>query len=271
VDHTHPFPLLSVSVEKGLVVAQMHFRTSKYPPADNRKAIHCLQLMQYQLDVSSTINDVIASDAILRISDEMPVGVHFLVCDKDGNIATIEFIDSKLVCHTGETLSITLLQNQAYDISYEYQKKFKGFGGDQITPRKNGNDIHWSDDSIQLCQNETYMVSANRMKNYDHSKSIIENAFDVLYSVGDNLTLWSSVFDITNMKVHFENNKHNEIITIDFKDFSFEDSAKSKILDIQSCTVHHTPSFMAVDRNLAPQYFTGHSVLGAVLKKVTTL
>jgi choloylglycine hydrolase len=226
--------------EMGLVIAQMYFINSKYPSADNRKAIQCLQWIQYQLDVSSTINDVIASDTLLRISDNIPVGVHFLVCDKQGNTATIEFIDGKMVYHTGETLSIPLLNNQSYDISYEYLKKFKGFGGDQLIPWKNIYDYKWSDDSIQLCQNKAYVVAANRMENYDHSKTLVENAFDVLGAVTiDNVTQWSSVFDITNLNIHFKNHKRNEIMTIGFKDLSFEDTSKSKILDIQLCSANN--------------------------------
>jgi penicillin V acylase-like amidase (Ntn superfamily) len=225
--------------EKGLVVAQMYFEASKYPLSDNREAINCLQWIQYQLDVSSTIYDVIASDTFLRISNEMPVGIHFLICDKNGNIVTIEFINGKMVFHTGETLPIPLLQNQAYDISYEYLKKFKGFGGDQMIPWKSIDDYQWSDDSIQLCQNKAFAIAANRMKNYDHSKSLIENTFDVLSTVTiNNVTQWSSVFDMTNMKIHFKNYKRNEIMTIDFEDFSFENSAESKILEIQSCSAN---------------------------------
>jgi hypothetical protein len=78
------------------------------------------------------------------------------------------------------------------------------------------------------------------MKNCDHSKSLVENAFDVLGTVTiNNHTRWSSVFDITNMIIHFKNKKHNEIMTIDFKDFSFENTSKSKILDIQSCSANN--------------------------------
>lgn len=227
--------------EKGLVVAMMNLKDTKYPPADKRKAIHCLQWIQYQLDVSSTVNDVIASDTVLRISDRMPVGTHFLVCDKQGNVAAIEFINGKLVCHTGDNLPLPLLQNQTYDISYNFLKNFKGFGGKRIIPWKKTSDIHWSDDSIQICQNREYVVAANRMKNYDHSESLVENAFDVLGAVTEGKhTQWSTVFDVTNMKIYFKNHKHNEIMTIDFKDFSFDSSSKSKILDIQSCSANNT-------------------------------
>ncbi len=232
------FPYEGIN-EQGLVVAQLSFKATKYPTIDNRKAIHCLQWIQYQLDVSSSINDVIASDTLLRISNRMPVGVHFLVCDKSGNTATIEFLGGKLVCHTGETLPIPLLQNQSYDISYEYLKKFTGFGGDQIIPWKDLNDFQKSNDSLQLIQKNKFVVAANQMKNYDNSKTIIENAFEVLNVVTDNRTQWSSVYDISNMKIHFKNNKHNEVITIDFKDFSFDKNSKSKILDIQSCSTNN--------------------------------
>lgn len=221
--------------EKGLVIAQLFMGGTKYPLVDDRKAINCLQWIQYHLDISSTVFDIINSDSLIRISDNIPIGIHFLVCDKQGNMATIEFINGKMVCHTGKTLPIPLLQNQNYDSSYDYLNNFSGFGGNQNIPWKNINDYQWSDDSIKLCQNKSFVIAANRMKNYDHSKTLIENTFDVLGTVtSNNATQWSSVFDITNLKIHFKNYRRNEVMTIAFKDFTFENTSKSKILDIQS-------------------------------------
>jgi penicillin V acylase-like amidase (Ntn superfamily) len=224
--------------EKGLVVAQMYLDEAKYPEKDNRTAISCLQWIQYQLDVSSTVDEVLTSDSFLRISENVPIGIHFLVCDKKGQMVIIEFLKGQMVYHSGDQLPLPLLQNQTYDVAQSNLKKCSGFGGDQTIPWKNINDFTWDYQKYDQCQSNAYAIAANRMNHYDATKTIVENAFDVLYSVSrDNWTQWSSVFDISNMKIYFKNSKRNQIVSIDFKDFSFEHNAVSKFLDIQSCSV----------------------------------
>ncbi len=54
--------------EAGLVIEQMWLDKTRYPVSDNRYGLSELQWIQYQLDNSATINDVIASDTLVRVS-----------------------------------------------------------------------------------------------------------------------------------------------------------------------------------------------------------
>jgi choloylglycine hydrolase len=49
--------------------------------------------------------------------------LHYLVNDKNGNAATIEFLNGKLVPHTGDKLPIPTLTNDTYERSLEFSKK----------------------------------------------------------------------------------------------------------------------------------------------------
>jgi penicillin V acylase-like amidase (Ntn superfamily) len=49
------------------------------------------------LDNCRTVAEVVASDARIRISTTMPLPLHFLVCDRKGHPAVVEFINVKLV------------------------------------------------------------------------------------------------------------------------------------------------------------------------------
>ena len=100
--------------ESGLVVELMWLDETKYPAADKRPAIGVLQWIQYQLDNCSSIEEVIATDKILRIASIGTTPLHYLVADANGNAATIEFLDGKMVAHKGSELKQPVLTNSIY-------------------------------------------------------------------------------------------------------------------------------------------------------------
>src|SRR5215210_5619681 len=67
--------------EKGLVVELMWLDETTYPNADDRGALSELQWIQYQLDNSATVDEVIASNKTVRISKKNSVPLHYLVAD----------------------------------------------------------------------------------------------------------------------------------------------------------------------------------------------
>lgn len=226
--------------ETGLVIAQMYLSKTIYPDIDNRKVISPLQWIQYQLDVSSTVEEVLASDTIMRISKEVPVGIHFLVCDSEGNTATIEFINGEMVCHMNEKLPIPLLTNNTYKESISYLKQFDVLGGTDTVKWNNIYDIEWTNDNT-LAVNKVFVTAANKMIKTQDSSNLIKSAFDVLQCVTiNNHTKWSTVFDVTNKTIYFKNEHRNEIVTLNIKDFEFDSDKSSKILDIQTATANNT-------------------------------
>jgi len=228
--------------EKGLVVAIMVLTKTKYPEIDNRKVISPLQWIQYQLDVASTVDEVIASNSILRISKELPVGIHFLVCDAKGKAATIEFIDGKMVCHTEKQLPVPLLTNNTYDESISYLKNFDIMGGEKSIPWNNYYDIDWKQD-LTLSVNQLFAVAAKRLHNTCDTLNFIGKAFDVLQTVTvKDYTQWSVVFDISNKIIYFKNAKREDSIKLNLADFDFDSNKKVVILDIQSATSVNTMS-----------------------------
>ena len=74
--------------------------STQNPAPDERPALTAW--VQYQLDNSRTVGEVMASDKAVRISSAMPMPIHFFVCDREGNAAVVEFLQGKLVCHTGD-------------------------------------------------------------------------------------------------------------------------------------------------------------------------
>jgi penicillin V acylase-like amidase (Ntn superfamily) len=93
---------------------------------DLRPALFQMQWIQYHLDNCRTVEEVIRS-----ASRVVPHGWpwHFLVGDRNGNRATIEYIRGKLVIHTGSTMPVGVLCNRPYQAELDELKRFQGFGG----------------------------------------------------------------------------------------------------------------------------------------------
>ena len=123
--------------QAGLVVAEMWLDGTSYPAADSRPPIGELPWMQYQLDNCATVEEVIRTDAIVRISPGS-TPLHFLVADRTGDAAVIEFLSGSIVVHRGDALPVRVLTNNTYDDSLANLRQYVGFGGNTPIPSSSG-------------------------------------------------------------------------------------------------------------------------------------
>jgi len=201
--------------EKGLVVELMWLDETKYPPADTRPAIGVLQWIQYQLDNYTTIDEVIATDKKLRISPTGTTPLHYLIADANGNAATIEFLNGKMVVHKGNDLIVPVLTNNIYDESVKAYKNSSS----------NGNN------SLERFSEACSMI--NKLNADGITKPISEFAFDILGEVAQgDFTKWSIVYDLKNKSIQFKTNRFKQIKTVSFSAFDFNCTAKSKARDM---------------------------------------
>lgn len=210
--------------EIGLVVEVMWLDETKYPEPDSRPAIDNLQWVQYQLDNSSIVEEVINSDSLVRIRPGGGATIHYLVSDRMGHCASIEFIDGKLVYHTGETMAVKTLTNDTYSASIEFLKKHEGFGGKLPIPDGPG--------SL-----ERFVRASKFIKTYDPkiSKSAVDYAFDILANVAQSeWTKWSIVYDIQNLRVYFRTFANRETRYIDLDSLDFSCTTDVKVLDMNA-------------------------------------
>src|SRR5687768_13032744 len=181
--------------EKGLVVELMWLDGTQYPKADKRPALGVLQWIQYQLDNCSSVDELIATDKIVRIASKGTVPLHYLVADATGNVATIEFLDGKMTVHKGTDLPFPVLTNDVYSSSIEQTKT--------ATSSTNGNDISFSNNSIDRFAKACNMVKAFQQETI--STPVIDYSFSILDKVAQGShTRWSIVYDITNKKIYFK-------------------------------------------------------------------
>lgn len=180
--------------EKGLVVEIMVV-SGKYPKQDQRKAVNELQWVQYQLDNYETIEEVISSNEVIRIS-KISQDIHFLVCDSAGKVAVIEFMNGKQVAYTGDDLKYPVLENSNYKTSL------------------------WNCENNKKCR---FKTAVNMIEKYESDQNAIDYSFEILEEVKLDGS-WSIVYDIKNKRVHFKtaSNQSKRLFRLDEFDFGCE-------------------------------------------------
>ena len=202
------FPMGGIN-EAGLVVELMWHEKAEYPAADNRGALGVLEWIQYQLDTASTVDDVIGSDGRVRISGQPPL--HYLVADRSGRAATIEFFGGRLLAHTDDRLPVSVLANDSYAESLAF---WRGRNG----RRAGGSASH-----------ERFARAADALSGVKGGQpASVDRAFAILQDVAQKSTRWSIVYDQKQRVVHFRTDQHDTIrsVRLDGLDFACGKSVK---------------------------------------------
>lgn len=194
--------------EKGLVIEQMWLDETLYPEMDNRYGLTELQWIQYQLDNAATVEEVLKSDSFVRVSKLSMTTLHFLLCDRGGNMATIEYLNGKMVYHTQASMPIHVLTNDTYQKCSDYIKTFSGFGGSNAIPNT-------------AASLDRFAQAASMIKAYKQ-QDVIDYSFHILKNVGrEPETRWSIVYDIKNMTVYYKTFTNNTVRKFRVTDFDF--------------------------------------------------
>jgi len=209
--------------EKGLVVELMWLDGTQYPAADQRASVNTLQWVQYQLDNHSTVAEVIQSDSKLRITS-IDVPLHYLVADAGGDVASIEFLNGKMVVHRGKDLPIAVLTNETYTSSWNAIKDLK-------TATAISNARFDGNNSQARFAKACSMVK--QFQEEDLSVPVVDYSFKILNSVAQgNYTKWSIVYDLAAKKIYFKTNQYPQIKSVEFSAFDWNCSASPKAFDM---------------------------------------
>lgn len=237
--------------EAGLVIELMWLDETQYPKVDSRPAVDVLEWIQYQLDNSATVEEVIKNSEKIRINSR--VTLHYLVNDRAGNTTTIEFLDGNLVAHRGATLPVSTLTNDTYAKSLTYAKttspdKAKGNGSLERFARA----AHKTGEFDKQARSEAEAV---------------KYAFEILSNVAQpGYTQWSIVYDQKRGKIYFRTLKNAEIKSIDAKSFDYACGSAVKILDMDTkqsgdVTARFTDYTRKANRDLIERAFNGTDFL----------
>ena len=209
--------------EAGLVIEQMMHedQAGGYPAPDERHGLEELQWIQYQLDMSATVAQVIASDATVRISRDSIAPLHFLASDAQGNVAVIEYVGGRMVVHAGEDLRCAALANTTYDLSLEYLAKLDAAGSARSRAR--------TQSSL-----DRFVTAAEMAAAYDRADGPpVEYAFSILGRVSNSGTQWSIVYDSRDRTIHYRTRANNATRRLAMSMFDFSCPSPWLCVDIE--------------------------------------
>lgn len=248
--------------EAGLVIELMWLDETSYPKNDSRPTLDVLEWIQFQLDTSATLEEVLKNSETVRIASDTPL--HYLVNDKNGNTASVEFLDGKLVAHAGEKLPVSALANDTYEKSWSYAKETADFGGSRALPQ--------TESSL-----DRFTRAAQKTKEFEKQpkteKEAVDYAFDILANVAQRFgTQWSIVYDQKRGKIYFRSRQSSGIKSVDIKSFDFACGSKVKIFDINSkengdVAAKFSDYTRAANRDLIERSFNGTDFLKNVPAK----
>jgi penicillin V acylase-like amidase (Ntn superfamily) len=215
--------------EAGLTVDLMWLDETRYAAPDGRPTIGALEWIQYQLDRSERIDEVLKSSAGLRIDSNAPL--HFLVCDRTGACATIEILNGRLVAHSGPSLPVPVLTNSTYDQSL----RFLNATGDR------GSQVAGPGSLQRFARAAGLLHSAGKAQ----GEAAVSSAFSILDQVAQGShTQWSIVYDLQRRRIHFRTLANRAVRRLDLTAFDFSCRTPVKMLDINAGTGDVTRSFV---------------------------
>ncbi|HJZ79426.1 MAG TPA: linear amide C-N hydrolase [Pyrinomonadaceae bacterium] len=235
---------------EGLVVEQMWLDETQYSKDPALPTIGTQDWMQYLLDTSATTAEAIKNAERVRIVTD--VKVHYLVSDKNGDTAAIEFVGGKMVVHTGPSLPVATLTNDTYENSIKAKAAAVG--------EQNSNG---SLDRFVRAAQRTEAFS----KQPKSGQEAVNYAFEVLSNAAQRPgTVWSIVYDIKRGWIYFRTAESPQIKSIDVKAFDYSCGTPVKMFDINARDSGDVTAKFAVytrkaNRDLIERSFNGTNFL----------
>ncbi|MCP4897167.1 MAG: linear amide C-N hydrolase [bacterium] len=203
--------------ERGLAFSTMRLDDTVNQQSDHRPPLDWMW-PQYILDTCETVADVIATGALVR---NYTVDHHLLV-DRFGDVAVIEFLNGRMVVHTGPDLCTAALTNTKYAsscTSWELRRE-TGYYSD-------------FDNSVRR-----FCRAADRVESFPPvaTENAIAYAFDTLWKIYHpdlhGYTQWSIVFDTENLRAYFKTSRTPEVRWIDLDSFNHHCAQPAMMLDM---------------------------------------
>lgn len=226
------FPFGSMN-EEGLTVAIMTTPSMEYPKSDSRFEINESQWVQYILDNFSSTKEVIESDSTIRINRFFD-NWHYLICDKTGDIAIIEFKNGLRKVYYGSEIEIPVLENSLYEVSIN-----------SYNVGKSKNKVF-----------DRFGQASYLLENLNFSKINVDNPmtmFPLLDHFKQNITRWQMVYDIHNRKVLYRENTYSYLLKPGSKGFiiggTLDGSIELENTDFKGQTLARKLGIVYIEKN----------------------
>ncbi|MGI8917511.1 MAG: linear amide C-N hydrolase [Pyrinomonadaceae bacterium] len=240
--------------EAGLVIELMWHAEAQYPKTEGVPIVGTLEWIQFQLDNSATVAEVINNSVKVQIASEIPL--HYLVSDKAGNTATIEFLNGKLLAHVGKTLTMSALTNDSYEKSVKYAL---------ATPFKKARTTSSLDRFVRAAKSTAEFEQQPKTE-----QDAVNYAFEILSNVAQpGYTQWSIVYDQKRGKIYFRTLQSPQIKMIRAAAFDYSCASAVTMFDANSkdageVTLKFSDYTRSANRDLIERSYEGTEFLKRV-------
>ncbi len=204
--------------EAGLYVGEMTLLATEWPEGGTVPRLYHNQWMQYLLDNFATVEEALAS--LDRALPEGHCRWHFLLTDKTGKTAVVEFLKGKPTVYRGKTLPYPVLCNDPYDAEVKDIAHYAGFGGSKdpqpLYPREDPR-FRWA--AVMLAAGGQNAPSP-------------DGAFAILDRMDMRTTKWKVVCDLRALRMTFLTNRATKRRWVDLKALDGTCTAAPMALDI---------------------------------------
>jgi choloylglycine hydrolase len=207
--------------EAGLVVEELSYWPARYPAEDDLPVLDELEWIQYLLDTAGSVAEALDRIGSVRIS-KLLFGLHYLIADRSGDVAVVEFLDARLEVRRGDRLPVSVVANDTYANSVRYLQHHVGFGGARTVG-----------DGPE--SPERFVRAAGRVQAYAAGKNEADPvgyAFQTLAAVAQDDTQWRLVYDPEASAVHFETRRQPTRRTLRLGELDLGREAEPLALDL---------------------------------------
>jgi choloylglycine hydrolase len=215
------FPIGGMN-EKGLVIEALWLNETVYPQPDGtRQNIDNMQWIQFHLDNSYDINDVIKNDSSIQFSPTSASAVHCFITDKFGKSLIFESVNGTTYHFKTDNNNFPFLTNDSYEKSVRMINRCKLFGGNLDIPEGNGSITRFIHIGIAL-------------KNYNRGNANpIDYSFNILKNVSmGNYTKWTIVYDLNNLSISYRTKTSRGLKIIKMNSFNLNCSDETISINI---------------------------------------
>jgi len=208
--------------EAGFYIGEMTLMETQFPTDETTPKIYHNFWMQYFLDNYGSVDEMMQN--LDKVMIDGHCKWHFFVADKQGNSATIEFLDGKTVIHVNQTMPHKILCNSTYSSDLDSLKLYQGYGGERP--------INLNDK-----ENTKRTVRATEFLNlYEKNpqKPMVEAGFELLSLLDLGNNKWQVLYDLSTMKMYFRSYKSELVKELSFSSFDFTNGNPQLFLDIHT-------------------------------------
>lgn len=197
--------------EAGLAVEELSTWPTEYS-RNKEITLNEFELIQYQLDNFSSVNDCVANIEKYTIQ-KFFFNIHYMICDSSGKSAVIEFIDGKPICYIDNQLPIPVLTNNNYQELIRYAQLVSKSYYDKLYVTNSQDRFLKINELLKKVKNDN--ISLNYL-----------NAIEILNAVKVSDTKWSIVYDILNKTIYYKTEENEAIRSVSISDFNQATSYK---------------------------------------------